>query len=207
MRRLRPCGDSAGPPGVSSTVLDRSERLLAEGKRRAIEAGVAIKWVLGDMREIPLVPHFDAIINLFTSFGYFDDDSENEQVLQGTARTLKPGGLLLIDVIHRDALLWLGISRRWEELARYWLLEENHCDLLTSRWRTQRWLIPKEGGPPLQAHHSIRVYAAHELHAMCRRCGLEVIDQFGGLNGSGLTKESWRLVTLAKHSGSRSVDG
>jgi SAM-dependent methyltransferase len=159
------------------------------------------------MREIPLGPHFDAIINMFTSFGYFDDDRENEQVLQGAAQTLKRGGFLLIDVIHRDALLWLGMARRWEELVRYWLLEENHCDLLTSRWHTQRWLIPKEGGPPQQTHHSIRVYAAHEVHAICRRCGLEVIDEFGGLNGSRLTKESWRLVTLARHSGSRSVDG
>jgi SAM-dependent methyltransferase len=191
--------------GYRLTVLDRSEHFLAEGKRRAKEAGVEIKWVHGDMREIPLGPHFDAIINIFTSFGYFDDDLENERVLQGAAQTLKRGGLLLMDVIHRDALLWLGMARRWEELAHYWLLEENHYDLMTSRWRSQRWLLPKEGGPPKQAHHSIRVYSAHELHAICRRCGLEVIDQFGGLNGSRLTKESWRLVTLAKRSESKSV--
>jgi 2-polyprenyl-3-methyl-5-hydroxy-6-metoxy-1,4-benzoquinol methylase len=191
--------------GYRMTVLDLSEHLLAEGKRRAKEAGVEIHWLHGDMREIPSGSHFDAIINIFTSFGYFDDDTENERVLQGAAQTLNPGGVLLIDVIHRDALLWLGIAQRWEELARYWLLEENHYDLITSRWRSQRWLIPKEGGPPKQAHHSIRVYSAHELHAMCQRCGLEVIEHFGGLNGSTLTKESRRLVTLAKHSEARST--
>jgi 2-polyprenyl-3-methyl-5-hydroxy-6-metoxy-1,4-benzoquinol methylase len=191
--------------GYRMTVLDLSEHLLAEGKRRAKEAGVEIHWLHGDMREIPSSSHFDAIINIFTSFGYFDDDTENERVLQGAAQTLNPGGVLLIDVIHRDALLWLGIAQRWEELARYWLLEENHYDLITSRWRSQRWLIPKEGGPPKQAHHSIRVYSAHELHAMCQRCGLEVIEHFGGLNGSTLTKESRRLVTLAKHSEARST--
>jgi SAM-dependent methyltransferase len=157
------------------------------------------------MREIPSGSHFDAIINLFTSFGYFDDETENERVLQGAAQTLNPGGLLLIDVIHRDGVFWHGMARRWEEVARYWLLEENHYDLLTSRWRSQRWLIPKEGGPPKQKYHSIRVYSAHELHAMCQRCGLEVIEHFGGLNGSPLTKESRRLVTLAKHSEARSA--
>jgi 2-polyprenyl-3-methyl-5-hydroxy-6-metoxy-1,4-benzoquinol methylase len=184
--------------GYRMTVLDLSEHLLAEGKCRAKEAGVEIHWLHGDMREIPSGSHFDAIINIFTSFGYFDDETENDRVLQGAAQTLNPGGVLLIDVTHRDALLWLGIAQRWEELARYWLLEENHYDLITSRWRSQRWLIPKEGGPPKQAHHSIRVYSAHELHAMCQRCGLEVIEHFGGLNGSTLTKESRRLVTLAK---------
>jgi SAM-dependent methyltransferase len=186
--------------GYRLTVLDLSEHLLAEGKRRAKEAGVEIKWLRGDMREIPSGPHFDAVINIFTSFGYFADDMQNERVLQGAAQTLNPGGLLLVDVIHRDALLWLGMPRRWEELACYWLLEENNYDLMTSRWHSQRRLIPKEGGSPKQKHHSIRVYSAHELHAMCRRCGLEVIDQFGGLNGSRLTKESRRLVTLAKYS-------
>jgi 2-polyprenyl-3-methyl-5-hydroxy-6-metoxy-1,4-benzoquinol methylase len=191
--------------GYRMTVLDLSEHLLAEGKRRAKEAGVEIHWLHGDMREIPSGSHFYAIINIFTSFGYFDDETENERVLQGAAQTLNPGGVLLIDVIHRDALLWLGIAQRWEELTRYWLLEENHYDLITSRWRSQRWLIPKEGGPPKQAHHSIRVYSAHELHAMCQRCGLEVIEHFGGLKGSTLTKESRRLVTLAKHSEARST--
>jgi SAM-dependent methyltransferase len=191
--------------GYRMTVLDLSEHLLAEGKRRAEEAGVEINWLQGDMREIPSESHFDAIITIFTSFGYFDDEMENERVLQGAAQTLNPGGFLLIDVIHRDALLWLGVARRWEELARYWLLEENQYDLLTSRWRTQRWLIPKEGGPPQQAHHSIRVYSAHELGAMCQRCGLEVIEHFGGLNGSTLTKESRRLVTLAKRAAARST--
>jgi SAM-dependent methyltransferase len=191
--------------GYRMTVLDRSEHFLAQGKRRAKEAGIEIKWVHGDMREIPLGPHFDAIINIFTSFGYFDDDMENERVLQGAAQTLKRGGLLLMDVIHRDALFWHGMARRWEELARYWLLEENQYDLMTSRWRAQRWLIPKEGGPPKQEYHSIRVYSAHELHAMCQRCGLEVIDHFGGLNGSTLTQESRRLVTLAKRSEARST--
>ena len=104
--------------GYRMTVLDLSEPLLAEGKRRAHEAGVEINWRHGDMREIPSGSHFDAVISIFTSFGYFDDDTENERVLEGAAQALNPGGLFLINVIHREALFWLGMARRWEELAR-----------------------------------------------------------------------------------------
>jgi ubiquinone/menaquinone biosynthesis C-methylase UbiE len=59
--------------GYRMTVLDRSEHFLAEGRRRAKEASVEIEWVDGDMQEIPLGPHFDAIIYIFPSLGYFDD--------------------------------------------------------------------------------------------------------------------------------------
>lgn len=184
--------------GYRMTVLDRSDYLLSEGRRRAQEAGVEITWLQGDMREIPSGLSFDAIINIFTSFGYFDEEKENERVIAGAARRLKPGGLLLIDVIHRDPLLWRGVAHRWEELEHHWLLEESSAELTTSRWHSQRWLIPKDGGAPTQQAHSVRVYSAHELRAMCCRCGLDVKEQFGGLDGSQLSKESRRLVTLAQ---------
>jgi hypothetical protein len=47
------------------TVLDRSEHLLAEGKRRAVEAGLEINWLHGDMWEIPLGPHFGDVGQTF----------------------------------------------------------------------------------------------------------------------------------------------
>jgi Methyltransferase domain len=96
----RLCGDSTGPPGISRmTVLDRSEHFLAEGRRRAKEATVEIKWVDGDMQEIPLGPHFDAIINIFPSFGYFDHDMEAVHLAR-SVRTAVP--------TVQTILPWLG---------------------------------------------------------------------------------------------------
>jgi 2-polyprenyl-3-methyl-5-hydroxy-6-metoxy-1,4-benzoquinol methylase len=54
--------------GYRMTVLDLSNQLRSEGRRRAQEAGVEITWLQGDMREIPSGLSFDAIINIFTSF-------------------------------------------------------------------------------------------------------------------------------------------
>jgi Methyltransferase domain len=82
--------------GYRMSVLERSEHFLAEGRRRAKEAGVEIKWVDGNMREIPLGPHFDGIINIFPSFGYFDDDMEAVHLAQSvriavpTVQTILP---------------------------------------------------------------------------------------------------------------------
>jgi ubiquinone/menaquinone biosynthesis C-methylase UbiE len=85
--------------GYRVTVLDRSEHFLAEGRRRAKEASVEIKWVDGDMQEIPLGPHFDAIIYIFPSLGYFDDDKEAVHL----ARSVRTG----VPTVQ-TILPWLG---------------------------------------------------------------------------------------------------
>ena len=59
----------------------------------------------GDMRRLPWAEQFDACINLFTAFGYFEDEAENQQVLHQVQRVLKPGGELFLDVSNRDYYL------------------------------------------------------------------------------------------------------
>ena len=57
---------------------------------------------LCDLRELDSLPGgFDAVINMWASFGYFDAD-ENERVLGSFARRLRPGGRLVLDVFNRE---------------------------------------------------------------------------------------------------------
>ena len=58
--------------------------------------------VLGDLRELDALPDdFDAVINMWQSFGYFDA-TENERVLASFARRLRTGGRLVVDLQNRD---------------------------------------------------------------------------------------------------------
>jgi ubiquinone/menaquinone biosynthesis C-methylase UbiE len=66
--------------GYKVTSLDLSDVLLAEARRTDVRS--RIQWVKGDMRRLSIAQPFDAIFNLFTSFGYFDDDKENLAVLK-----------------------------------------------------------------------------------------------------------------------------
>jgi SAM-dependent methyltransferase len=43
---------------------------------------------------------FDVVLNLFTSFGYFETKQENLQVIENMYNTLKPGGTLIIDYLN-----------------------------------------------------------------------------------------------------------
>jgi hypothetical protein len=100
MWRLRLCGDSTGPTGISYDRARSFRVFPRRGQAQGQKAGVEIKWVDGDMREIPLGPYFDAIINIFPSFGYFDDDMEAVHLAR-SGRTAVP--------TIKTILPWLGV--------------------------------------------------------------------------------------------------
>ena len=58
-----------------------------------------LSFVEHDMRN-PLVNKYNAIFNLFTSFGYFEDDNEDIKVLQNIKNGLKENGIAVIDFLN-----------------------------------------------------------------------------------------------------------
>src|SRR5438309_2159821 len=84
--------------GFHVTGMDLSEVLLTEAKRLDQEGKVT--WLLGDMRQIPLERSFAAVVNLFTSFGYFTDEAENEKVIHEISRLLENEGKFIIDFLN-----------------------------------------------------------------------------------------------------------
>lgn len=68
---------------------------------RSDHAQVAhLSFVEGDMRTFELDEKFDGVLNLFTSFGYFDDPADHVAVLNRIAAHLKPGGFLILDFLE-----------------------------------------------------------------------------------------------------------
>lgn len=55
-----------------------------------------------DMRLPFRINYFDAVLNMFTSFGYFEQDSDHVRSLAQVARGLKPGGLLVLDYFNSE---------------------------------------------------------------------------------------------------------
>jgi len=85
--------------GYKVTGVDLSEVLLKEAERRSHEKG--IDWVYGDMRSLPFKEAcFDATVNLFTSFGYFEREEHNKEVLRQIRKVLRPNGMFLLDFLN-----------------------------------------------------------------------------------------------------------
>jgi SAM-dependent methyltransferase len=183
--------------GWDVTGIDLSERSLAVAREAAEQEGLRIDFVHGDMRNPPAGP-FDAVVNLYTSFGYFEAESENQKVLNAVAGSLAPGGLFLIDTVNMLGLANRFQERRWETLETGALfLEEHDLDLLAGRNRA-RWTFVRNDGTRTELVHSVRVYTPHELALMLERARLEVAGSWGDFEAGDLTLASRRLILLGR---------
>jgi len=90
--------------GFAVTGVDRSAFLLDRARARAAELGAAAEWVHADMRDFVRPAAFDLALCLFTSFGYFTDDADNQRVLAQVAASLRPGGRCVLDVAGKEVL-------------------------------------------------------------------------------------------------------
>ncbi|HEY6865668.1 MAG TPA: class I SAM-dependent methyltransferase [Candidatus Eisenbacteria bacterium] len=193
--------------GHRVTGVDFNARYLEIAAEEARRAGVEVRWIAGDMRALPFEREFEAVYSFFTSFGYFGDE-ENERVLAGIARALAPGGRFLIDMMNRDWLLTHPLQRQWNQREDGSLLaEEVALDLRTSRLRSRQILIEPQGGHRVTKEFDARAYTCAELTALCARHGLAMREVWGGVDRSGYSTESRRLVLLAERVREGARDG
>jgi cyclopropane fatty-acyl-phospholipid synthase-like methyltransferase len=86
--------------GYQVTGVDLSERAITTAREQAKAEGFEnIRFEVRDMRN-PLPEKFDAILNLFTTFGYFESDEENASVLASVRQMLVPKGFFVIDYLN-----------------------------------------------------------------------------------------------------------
>lgn len=90
--------------GFTVVLIDINEDYIALAKRVVERKDVAIEFLVGDAREVPFVNHFDAVINVGTSLGFFDDE-DNQRVLNNIAKALKHDGVFLLHMRNREYLL------------------------------------------------------------------------------------------------------
>ncbi len=180
--------------------VDLSEPSLELAAARAAEAGVEVRFERADMRRIRFEREFDAVINMFTAFGYFAEEADNRLVLERVAAALAPGGAFLLETINPVAVFPRFEARGWHELSDGTvMLEERAYDTARGRFETT-WTFTS--GPDRRQHRfSHRAYTAPELTEMAAGAGLEVERLWGGLDGSELEKDSRRIVMLARRPG------
>ena len=186
--------------GYRVTGLDLSKYHIRLAKQAAKQAGVDVKWVNADMRKIPGRARYDAVFNCFTSFGYLETEAEDQRVLDGIRRALKPGGRFFIDMINHDSLMSVFRESEFRELPDgAFMMERRHYDVRSGRVDNDWIYLTPKGERHVQSH-SIRLYTFTELERMLGQAGLTVLQTWGGFDGTKLTMRSPRMVVLAERS-------
>jgi len=184
--------------GASVLGVDRTREYLAEARRRA-GALKNCRFAEGDMRRLPFEGEFDAVMNLWTSFGYFEKESDDIKTLKGVARALKPGGLFLIELVDFAWVRSRTTHRHWNRQGDgSYLLQ----DAVLVEGRDPRvineWTILRRGRKPVRTRFVVRGYDKPRLFAALRRAGLKPLESWTSLAGFKRRKFNGRLVVLAR---------
>jgi SAM-dependent methyltransferase len=184
--------------GYRTTGLDLSVPFLKKADIDAREAKANVRWVHADMRQIPFEQEFDACMNWYTAFGYFDSHEDNQQVIESIHRALKPGGKLLIDTINHAWLMRNYAPHGWQTTPDgAFLLEERRFDWLAGRNIVNYTLITPDGQRKTGGH-SLRVYTLAEMAVMIAQAGLTIREVFGDIDGSFYGLTSRHMIILAE---------
>ena len=180
--------------GFRVTGVDRTRRYLDEAATQAEREGLQIEFVHEDMRNFSRPNAFDAVINAYTSFGYFEVPQEDHRVAMNISRSLKPGGVLMMEMMGKEVLARIFQERSWREEEGVLVLEERKLSDGWS-WIDVRWILFKDG-KRLEQRLSHRLYSAAELTSLLTACGFARTEVYGDLAGHPYDHTAKRLVVV-----------
>jgi SAM-dependent methyltransferase len=182
--------------GYRVTGVDATAGFVDQAASRAAREGLDLDLVHDDMRRFCRAGSFDGVINLATSFGYFDDARDDLRVLTNVHRSLRAGGALLMELQGKELVARTLRRRDWrEEAGGFLLTEQSVRDDWT--WVDNRLIFLVEGArQELVLSH--RLFSAAELAALLARAGFASLSVFGSLGGSAYDERAASLVALAR---------
>ena len=183
--------------GFAVTGVDRTAFLLDKARLRAGRAGATIEWIQADMRDFVRPAAFDAVISMFTSFGYFDDKQDDLTVLRNMLTSLKPGGTCVIDVVGKEWLARVLQPTTSESLPDGSVLLQRH-EIFDDWTRIRNELILIRDGrtSTFKFHHTI--YSGQELRDRLELIGFRDVRLHGNLNGDDYGPRAERLIAVAR---------
>lgn len=166
--------------GVRVIGVDLSAVLLQEAIRNSLN--LPVLYMRADARQLPFLNEMDVVVNLFTSFGYFEEDAENEKVLEQASRSLKPGGIFLFDYLNP-----LYVKDHLEPFTetKYDTMEILQYRTIDDGYVHKKIVIQEPGENPRHYEERVKLYGREALTQMLERHDLQVDRVFGNYDASG----------------------
>jgi SAM-dependent methyltransferase len=196
-----PCGQGRhshllAEAGYDVTGLDYSNYLLKRARERG--TGSRLRYVKGDMRRLPArwTGRFDAVVNLFTSFGFFQDPADDVRTISEFARVLRPGGVLIWHGASRDGIMSGFLDRDWWRASDGTMVAHERTFDPLSGILTIRvdWSDQTSSG---ERDHRIRLYTATCLTELLADVGLVTTEAYDSWSEEPLTRASSEMLLVA----------
>lgn len=182
--------------GFVVTGVDLSTTYLSLASQASLSAGAVVEWVQDDVRSFSRVESFDVAMILWNAFGYFESEAEHFATLMGVAKSLSPGGTLIIQTHGRESTARKFVPKDWFEVGDTFVLDERWIEGDWSRMHTRYVLI----GSERRREHimSCQLWSPPELERLLISAGFTSIVFSGGLDGRPYNERAFELVVVAK---------
>jgi SAM-dependent methyltransferase len=183
--------------GYQVTGVDRTRFLLDRAREYAERENAVVEWVESDMRSYSRAAAFDLVLNMFTSFGYFDDPEENRLVLQNVYDSLRSGGVFVLESMGKEILARIFEATGSTEIEGVGLCVQRRRVIDEwSRMENEWWLIRDGVASTYGLRHWI--YSARELREMLEAVGFGTVAIYGDVSGAPYDQRATRLVAVAE---------
>ena len=143
----------------------------------------------------PMPKPYDAVFNLFTSFGYFDTDQENQKAIQAMKADMKPGACGVID--------FMNCQREIQHLKPYNEVEVDDILFKITKWHDEHYIYKKMNFTDESGEHTfverVKILGLDDFKGFFKTAELELMAVFGDYDLTDFdANTSKRLILLFK---------
>jgi len=168
--------------GHKVTGIDISKENISEAKKNESDK---LNYILHDMRQ-PLNQKFDLILNLFTSFGYYQEDKDNISVISSIKSNLNNEGKAVIDFFNIDYVL--------NNLIKYEEKAFDKTKFVINRYLENNLLVKdiiiESNNKTYKFQEKVKAYRIEDFLTMFKECDLKFKEKFGDYNLNSFNKNS-----------------
>lgn len=165
--------------------VDRSRYLIRLARKRATKENLKVKFSEGDARCVKLPQNSkDCVIIMGNSFGYFEKEEDDIKVLLSVKKILRPGGLLVLDIVDGEWMSKNFEPRSWEWIDKHHFVNRERSLASDGKRIISREVITNsEMGIIADQFYSERLYSLDEITQVLKHCGLEDISNVASIKG------------------------
>ena len=171
--------------GFNVTGIDITKPYLQAAREIATDEGVNVDFVNADLRNFcdePALGYkgtFDAVVNLYTSFGYCKTEEEDEKILVQIFKSLKKGGKFILECTSRETAIKFFTEGEWFKRAGNTVLTQFSVQGAWEGLRSTWILIDDKTGEKTEHTFVQRLYSAKELKLKLEKIGFSCVQIYG----------------------------
>jgi SAM-dependent methyltransferase len=183
--------------GFLVTGVDITESYLDCARGDAASENLNIEFIHEDIRRYKKPGAFDTAVNLYISFGYFEDSADDLLAATNACDSLRPGGAFIIETLGKEIAVRDFVEAEWFERAGLTVLTA-YAPVDSWTRLENRWILFRGDGTRIEKTFTQRLYAASELRALLLEAGFASVEIYGDWDESPYDERARSLIAVGR---------